>query len=223
MSTPSRAPLRAFARRKVPRCPLAVPVRVTVLRSGTAYSIPGRSLDLGEGGIAVVLAGEVRAADRVGVEFLLPDLGLGLQAKAVVRHQAALRCGCEFEGLTRHQLAVIREWTRQRLETKPQQTPNASAEQDPGQEPEPEMDQASPETPSGEVSRFRGMRVPRLAWAAVAVLVLAGVLLWLHWERAWHDLEKQIPRATGQVTTAEPNFLAALDTSGIEFPRELAA
>jgi len=193
------------------------------LRSGTAYSIPGRSLDLGEGGIAVVLAGEVRPADKVGVEFLLPDLGLGLQAKAVVRHQAALRCGCEFEGLTRHQLAVIREWTRQRLETKPQQTPNASAEQDPEQEPEQEMDQAGPETRSREVSRLRGMRLPRLAWAAVAVLVLAGALMWVHWEKAWHDLEKQIPRATGQVTTPAPHFLAALDTPGREFQRELAA
>ena len=86
------------------------------MRSGTAYSIPGRSVDLGEGGIAVVLAGEVREADAVGMEFLLPDLGLGLQTKAVVRYHSPLRCGFEFKDLTRHQQGVIREWARQRLQ-----------------------------------------------------------------------------------------------------------
>src|SRR5271165_2612719 len=116
MSTAERAPLRAFAPRRSPRCPLAVPVRVTVLRAGTAYSIPGRSLNLGEGCISVVLAGEVESADAVGIEFLLPDIGLGLQAKAVVRHRSPMRCGFEFQGLTRHQQAVIREWSLQTLQ-----------------------------------------------------------------------------------------------------------
>ena len=123
MSTAGRAPLRAFARRRSPRCALAVPVRVTVLRAGTAYSLPGRSVDLGEGGIAVVLAGDLRPSDTVGIEFLLPHLGLGLQAKAIVRHHTPLRCGLEFRGLTRHQQAVIREWSRQTLGAKPKQVP----------------------------------------------------------------------------------------------------
>src|ERR1700690_3999934 len=105
MSTAGRAPLRAFAPRRSPRCPLPVPVRVTLSRAGTAYSIPGRSLNLCEGGISVVLAGDVQPTDTVGVEFLLPDMGLGLQAKAIVRHNSPSRCGFEFQGLTGHQRA----------------------------------------------------------------------------------------------------------------------
>lgn len=197
MSTPGRAPLRAFARRKVPRCALAVPVRVTVLRAGTAFSIPGRSLDLGEGGIAVVLAGEVRPADTVGIEFLLPDLGLGLQAKAVVRHQAALRCGCEFEGLTRHQQAVIREWTRQKLQIKTAQ-PAAT------EEAEQAVEELSPEVVSPHLWK---MYLRRYLWPAVAVLTLTALLSWWHWQRGWNELEKQIPPSTGQVTVPTPAIL----------------
>jgi len=65
--------------------------------SGT-QGIPGRSLDLGEGGLAAILAGAVYPGDSVAVEFLLPEMGLGLHAKAVVRHHADLRCGLEFLG-----------------------------------------------------------------------------------------------------------------------------
>jgi hypothetical protein len=189
MSMPGRAPLRAFARRRGPRCALAVPVRVTVMRSGTAYSIPGRSVDLCEGGIAVVLAGEVRVTDLVGVEFLLPDLGLGLQTRAVVRHYSALRCGFEFKDLTRHQQAVIREWARQRLQVKPK-----SAKL-PGAEP------AQPRT-TETVSRknpFAGARLRGFFWLAAAVVVLTGLLAWWQWERGWRQLEEQIPRHTGQI------------------------
>ena len=80
MSTTGQAPLQAFARGRAPRRPLAVPVRVTVLRPDTAHSVTGRALNLGEGGIAIslALADEVRVSDPVAIEFLLPDLGLGL-------------------------------------------------------------------------------------------------------------------------------------------------
>ena len=196
MSTPGRAPLRAVANRRAPRCPLAVPVRVTVLRSGAAYSIPGRSLDLGEGGISAVLAGEVHLADSVGVEFLLPDLGLGLHAKAVVRHYAPLRCGFEFQGLTRHQQAVIREWARQRLQ--PAAAPAAAA-------PAPAVSSkvAAPRAKASLVKRVR-------SWIAIvcgafsgrptAALLLAGLLAWWHWQREWKELEERISRPTGQAS-----------------------
>ena len=49
----STAPVsaRPALRRRVPRCPLAVPVDVTALRSGVPDCIPGRLLDVGEGGV----------------------------------------------------------------------------------------------------------------------------------------------------------------------------
>jgi PilZ domain len=203
--SPGLAPLRAFAHRRSPRCPLAVPVRVTVLRAGTAYSIPGRSVDLGEGGIAVVLAGEVRPADSVGVEFLLPDLGLGLQAKAVVRHHAPLRCGFEFRGLTRHQQAVIREWIRQRMQAK--SDPKASAAGD-------ELDE-EPGVPSypGPAAKRPISRRLRLLAAVAGTVLLAGLLLWWwRWQSGWKELERQIPQPASQVIPASSSqTLASLD------------
>jgi hypothetical protein len=204
-TTASRIPLRVFAHRRSPRCPLAVPVRVTVLRAGTAYSIPGRSVDLGEGGIAVVLAGEVRAADSVGVEFLLPDLGLGLQAKAVVRHHAPLRCGFEFRSLTRHQQAVIREWVRQRMQANSDQKSSA-----PGHERDDEMDVSFSQDRSARRSIARRLR---LAGTVTGALILAGLLLWWwHWESGWKELERQVPQSISQVNYASPpQILASLD------------
>jgi len=110
MSTAAaQAPVRTN-RRRVARYALAVPADITVLRSGIPDSIPGRSLDIGEGGVAVALAGELRPGDSVGLEFWLPDVALALQAKAVVRHQAQLRCGLQFLGVSREQLAMIQYW-----------------------------------------------------------------------------------------------------------------
>jgi hypothetical protein len=168
-----------------------VPVRVTVLRSGTAYSIPGRSLDLGEGGIAVIMAGEVHPADSVGVEFLLPDLGLGVQAKAVVRHYAPMRCGFEFQGLTRHQQAVIREWTRQILQGKSAGQASAGADA---------SDALTRPAVAAKTSPFTH-RYRKLLRVFGAVVVLAVLIMWWRWQRDWKELEERIPQPTGQLTS----------------------
>jgi hypothetical protein len=197
MSTPGLAPLRAFARRRAPRCALSVPVRVTVLGSGAPYSIPGRSVDLGEGGIAVVLAGEVHVADQVGMEFLLPDMGLGLQTKAVVRHHSPLRCGFEFMELTRHQQAVMREWARQRLHAQPgarmanEVSPQA----------------AGSRVPRDDEHAAKSARLWRILLLAGVALALAGLLLWWRWQKGWKDLEERIPQPAGRISApATPNY-----------------
>ena len=61
-SAPAVAGLTS-ARRRIPRYPVAIPVDVTVLRSGLPSSIPGRSLDIGEGGVAAVLAAELQTGE----------------------------------------------------------------------------------------------------------------------------------------------------------------
>lgn len=185
MSTAGRAPLRAFAHRRAPRCPLAVPVRVTLMRAGAAYSLTGRSLNLGEGGIAISLAEEVRISDSVAVEFLLPDLGLGLQARAVVRYRGASQSGLEFRSLTRHQQAVIREWTRQQ-QSQPDQTSDRPAEK-------PEL-RRSRYFPPATVTRLR-----RLIWPVIALLALLALITWWRWDRAWRELEDQAHQPTAQV------------------------
>ena len=66
-------------RRRIPRYSVAIPIDITVLRSGAPASIPGRSLDLGEGGVAAVLAAELQLGEWVAVEFQLPNAGQALQ------------------------------------------------------------------------------------------------------------------------------------------------
>src|SRR5450755_1817237 len=97
-------------RRRIPRYPVAVPVDITVLRAGAPANIPGRSLDIGEGGVAAVLAAELQPGEWVAVEFELPNAGQALQTKAVVRHHNQLRCGFEFLGLSGYQRSMIRRW-----------------------------------------------------------------------------------------------------------------
>ena len=98
-------------RRRIPRYPVAIPVDITVLRSGNVRpAFPGRSLDLGEGGVAAVLAAELQLGEWVGVQFQLPNAAQALQTKAVVRHHNQLRCGFEFQGLSPDQRSMIRSW-----------------------------------------------------------------------------------------------------------------
>jgi hypothetical protein len=198
VSATERVALRAFARRQSPRSRLAVPVRVTALREGTAHSVPGRSLDLGEGGIALVLSGELRPADSVSVEFLLPDMGLGLHAKAMVRHCAPSRCGLEFRGLTRHQQAVIREWSRQRLQSPPLRF-GAGAE----------LEEQPPLPRSGSLTA-RLRKIHRLLWSAFLIAAFLGLVLWWQWERAWKKLEEQVsPPVAHVVLQTQPQRFAA--------------
>jgi hypothetical protein len=162
-----------------------------VLRAGAAYSVTGRALNLGEGGIAISLADEVRVSDAVAVEFLLPDLGLGLQARALVRYRVASHAGLEFRDLTRHQQAVIREWTRQR-QSEPDQNPARSAER-PAEKDKPEPRRFRYYSPAAVV------RLRRLLWPVIAVLALIGFIALWHWERAWKDLEDQVPQPSAWV------------------------
>jgi hypothetical protein len=204
MSTAGRAPLRAFAHRRAPRCSLTVPVRITVMRAGAAHSVAGRSLDLGEGGIAVSLSSEMRISDSVAVEFLLPDLGLGLQIRAIVRYRTPSHWGLEFRGLTRHQQAVIREWTRQQ-----QLGPAHSANVPPVEKTGKSLAHFSFHLPKAQMQR-----VILIVLAAIALAAL--ILLW-RWERAWKELEDQIPQTSSQqmpgyygLCTADPQVIAQL-------------
>jgi len=196
MGTPGRAPSRSISGRSSQRCPLAVPVRLTALRGGNAYSIPGRSINLGEGGIGVVLAGDVRPGDAVGVEFPLPEVGLGVQAKAVVRHQGPMRCGLQFQELTRYQQALIREWTRQALGASAPSSgasPSASAGSESSRAAEP-----------GIYAWFSDQTVQRLLWILAALLLLGSLFAWWNWQRGWKELEDRLPRNTAHIQTDSP-------------------
>lgn len=177
--------------RRNPRHALAIPVDLTVLRSGVPETIPGRSLNFGEGGLAAVVAGELRPGDSVGIEMQLPYANHPLMAKAVVRHQAQLRCGLEFVGLSADQKTLIRHWTLGEQELKKEHTFQVPV--------------MSANTPRRLVRR-PPQRIPaRTLWGALAVLTVIGILGWWQWYRAWSELESRLPprHASGEEVVAK--------------------
>ena len=165
--------------RRAPRYPLSVPVEVTVLRSGIPYSIPGRTLNLGQHGLGVDLAGETRLGDAVGLEFRLSDVGDALRAKAVVRHQALLRCGVEFLSASPELQTVIRGWAREKSGV-------------PTGDPLPSSSRIS----ASRRIFWRGL------WFVLALFVIIGGLGWWQWYRVWNELELGIPARAPQLQTA---------------------
>src|SRR5947209_3642672 len=98
------------SRRRGARHQVQTPLDVTVLRSGVPDTLPGRSIDLGVGGVAAVLAGELLPGEAVGVEIRLPALPKPLRTRALVRHHNKLQAGMEFVGLSPAQQTAIRAW-----------------------------------------------------------------------------------------------------------------
>jgi TonB family protein len=190
----TQAPARVFTNtRRVPRFPLAVPADVTVLRSGIPYSIPGRSVTLGERGVGLVIAGELHPGDSVGIEFRLPDSGGPFRLKAIVRYQALLHCGLEFVSLTSEQQTLIEHWTRRKSVAEPiASSPSADSHfsnLSSGAALAPSI--AAPRKiaqPKRDGNRFR-----RATWGALGVMILLSALGWWHWHQAWGELESQIP------------------------------
>jgi len=103
MGAASSPALEPSPRRAFLRHPIQVPLDLIVLRSGVPESIPGRCTDICEGGMGAIVAGELAAGQRVAVELRLPNVGVPVRARAVVRHQWQLHCGVEFVGLALEQ------------------------------------------------------------------------------------------------------------------------
>jgi TonB family protein len=207
----AQAPARTGAvRRRVPRYLVALPVDVNILRSGIPESIPGRSLDIGEGGVAVALAGELLPGDLVGLEFRLPKVGLVLQTKAVVRHQAGLCCGLEFLALPPEQQAMIRDWVSCAPRKQPPNHPSL---------PPPFADTLypKPSSPAAHLTQPQwNVVMPRVRWLALAVLVLVAGLGWWQWHRAWDELESRLPQKEARL---EQNYAGV----AIKIPADVMA
>jgi len=83
-------------KRRFQRYDVGVPVSINLLRSSVPETIPGRSRNIGEGGLSAVLAGALSPGEVVVVEFLLPLIQQTFQMRASVRGQDRLRHGFEF-------------------------------------------------------------------------------------------------------------------------------
>lgn len=202
----TQAPVRVFTNtRRVPRFPLAVPADVTVLRSGIPYSIPGRSVTLGEGGVGLVLAGELHPGDSVGIEFRLPDAGGPFRLKAVVRYQALFHCGLEFVNLTSEQQTLIEHWTQRKSVANPVAAIPSASLSAPQRAAMPPRSRSLPgQATSQRVTVQRRVRpmLRRAAWVALAATLLLSAVGWWHWRQAWGELESQIPPS--QKSTQQP-------------------
>jgi TonB family protein len=195
-SAPARAPLRpGIPPRKVARYPLSVPVDVTVLRSGVPDIVPGRLVDVCEGGLAAVLAADLHPGDSVGVQLRLPEMGVALQAKAIIRHRAALRYGMEFLALPAEHQAMIRYWIDS-IDPRPAMGPRTAASSLPGR---------------ARTSWFRtGKELRRVLWAALAVAALAGGIVSWQWYVSWRELESRVPAKLADTNGLRVNVPAEL-------------
>ena len=204
--------LATTAKRKVPRYKLTVPLDLTVLRSGTPDNIPGRTLEIGEGGMGVVVASQLLLGESVRVEFLFPHMTSPVRATAVVRYQRELCVGLQFLRLPVEHQSIIRYWTRREGEMllvaqKPQaaQARATLGEETAKPTPLPEYEY-SYECSEDQRRRFRSRRGVALV---VSMIVIAAMLGWWRWQQEWTALEAQLP-AKGTVL-AKPQLEVPAD------------
>ncbi len=181
MSAGTSLALEKTPRRGFPRFPVKVPLDVIALRSGVPHNLPGRCTDVSEGGVGAMVAGELTAGQQVAVELRLPNVGLPLRARALVRYQDKVRCGFEFVGLAPDEREMIRYWSQRVIA-------ESAAPVLEGAKKEPAPAPAGPfPAPRREM---RKIRIPRRAINLLipAMLVLAALGIW-QWQRSWNELE----------------------------------
>jgi TonB family protein len=180
------------SRRRVPRFQLQAPVDVMVLRSGVPDTVPGRSLNLCERGVAAMLAGEVNPGETVGVEVQLSAEAEPLRTKAIVRYQDKLRCGLEFEMISNEQRSAIREWAKAtKSDTAIATGSNLSVNRIDIKQ-ERSRQGRGPTGGGGGRGRPPKKRIS-VAWIILlAIVCFAAGVLWWRWSRDWDQLESGI-------------------------------
>lgn len=193
---------------------MQAPLDVTMLRSGIPDTVPGRSLNLCERGVAAVLAGEMIPGEPVGVEVHLPLSPEPLRARALVRYQDHLRCGLEFVGLSPEQQAAIRTWAElSKTPAEPEPGPAKNAGVAMATRDDEKANDSRVGGPDGTDGGGRGSGGPRsgglgsggpgspglakkhrFKWiAALVVIAILGAALWWRWNRGWEELESGLP------------------------------
>jgi TonB family protein len=204
MSAALTLSLDTTPQRATPRHPLFVPLDVIVLRSGIPESLPGRCTDLSEAGVGAVVAGELIPGQQVVVELRLPNMGLAVNARALVRYQQRLRCGLQFVGVTPEQREMIRYWASR--------VPAKVATTEPQEGPAVEL-------AGGVTKRVRKIKVRLLrVYALLALGAIVVTLGWWQWDRSWKELEGQqaITPAAGGPLRVSPEIMGRRITYKVE-------
>jgi TonB family protein len=187
------------SRRRRLRYRVQAPLDVTVLRSGVPDTVPGRSVNLGEGGVAAIFAGELLPGEPVGVEIRLPRLPAPLRARALVRHHDKLCSGIEFVGMPAEYRSLIRTWVQ---ETKAEPTLQAKAPVHPS---------AKPGARPGSLRHFiRNLRGKRWIFVPLLAAILISFAFWWYWDRGWQDLESGLPNTEKTAVQPEAHVSAAV-------------
>jgi TonB family protein len=220
MSAAPSLALESTPQRGFPRHPISVPLDLIALRSGVPETLPGRCTDITEAGLGAVIAGELAAAQQVAVELRLPNVGVPVRARAVVRYQSRYRCGIEFVGLSAQQREMIRYWIYRcesdplapKIESKIEQR-NVALDFGPSVP----LKSDSPET--NVVPTRQGKRKIRIGRSGLLLLILGALLLlalvvW-QWQRSWNELETRTQAADARLRvsaeTMEKRILTKVD------------
>ena len=178
--------------RGFPRHPINVPLDLIALRSGVPENLPGRCTDISEAGVGAVVAGELAAGQQVAVELRLPNVGVPVRARALVRYQSRLHCGLEFVGLSLEQREMIRYWiyrsASQPVEFRTLSKRRRERRKSRRQRKKRRWRRRNLSTTAAK-PRHR-IRIGRGGFYAlfVCMLALAG-LGWWQWQRSWNELE----------------------------------
>jgi TonB family protein len=229
MSAATSLALEKTPRRVCPRHPIDVPLDLIVLRSGVPENLPGRCTDISEAGVGAVIAGELVAGQQVAVDLRLPNVGVPVRARALVRYQSKFRCGLEFVGLPTEQREMIRYWVY-RSSSQPMNSKDFKREE--------KIEPASAEKVAGAVEPVVSGRKIRLGrrglFLLIACVLALGGLGWWQWQKFWSELENRTPSSESElrvspetrvsaetmdkriVTKVDPIYPEAARTSGTE-------
>ena len=176
------------SRRGVPRFPVQAVLDVTVLRSGIPDTVPGRSVNVCEQGIAAILAQELIPGEAVAVEVQLNDVTAPLRARAIVRHQDKLCSGLEFVGLPAEQREAIRSWTRE-ANDKAELGASATAPRTAGTI---DTDGGRHRPPNGRVPSPRKKKFAIAGIIFFLLVLFLAAAFWGRWNRGWEELESAL-------------------------------
>jgi TonB family protein len=176
------------SRRRVPRFQTQAPLDITVLRSGIPDTVPGRSINVCERGIAASIAGELVPGETVGVEVQLSPATEPLRTRATVRYSDQLRCGLEFAAMAAEQRAAIRDWAKgAKAEVEAVFTAPTIVDRMSKKEIEAISERSSfaGGSPGKRRKKRRG-----LGWlVAVVLIAFAAGVFWWKWNRGWEEIE----------------------------------
>ncbi len=180
---------RGPSRRRVPRFQVQAPLDVTVLRSGIPDTVPGRSVNLCERGMAAMLAGELMPGEAVGIEVRLPRLQDSLRTRAMVRYQDKLRCGLEFVGLSAEQRAAIRDWAKESKAETEISVSTVVIEKKEEEKKSSDVGGGGGGSAGGEPHDPKKKRRGAVWTVFLVFAAIAIAVFWWHWNRAWEQLE----------------------------------